>query len=574
MEISKRLLPGLNWLDGYRKADFSADLLSGITITFLLVPQGMAYAMVAGLPAEYGLYATVIPPIIYALLGTSNKISIGPVALDSILIITGLSLISEPGSPAYLENALLLTLMVGFIQALFGVLRMGFIADFLSYPVILGYVSAASLSIIVSQLGNLLGIDVAGGSVFEMLGDTGRQLTVVNSVVFVCSAVSLCVLFLGKKRGIRLPLPLCLMLLGMLIAGSVDVNQLGVSVVRDIPSGFPSLSLPVISANLIVELLPLALTVSLVGYVGTMSICKSLDKPTDKHFAKPSQELLAVGFSNIFGSLFHAFPVSASFSRSAAFRDSGAKTPISSVFSALIILAILLVGAPIFAAFPVPKLVLSAVVVVSVYGLFNYKSMILLAQQDRQEFYICITTFLATLLLNIQIGLLVGVALSIVMVIYKSAKPHMTELGALEGGSLYRNVTRFKNAKTRDDVLIFRFDAPIFFANKDYFVERLYRWIRKRDIGQLRYVLLEAESINSVDVSGLITLQQVYSDLQSQQVRFCIVNAIGPVRDAICAFGLKELASETTMFSSLSDAINYIDKGVVEHTDAALQTNV
>jgi len=150
----------------------------------------------------------------------------------------------------------------------------------------------------------------------------------------------------------------------------------------------------------------------------------------------------------------------------------------------------------------------------------------------------------------------------------------MTELGAIDNGDLYRNINRFKSAEVRDDILIFRFDAPIFFANKDYFVEKLYQWIRKRDLNKLRYVLIEAKSINSVDVSGLIALEQVYADLKSQNVKFCIVSAIGPIRDAICAFGLKELASKTTMFSSLPDAINYIDRGIVNNPDAALQTNI
>ena len=199
MDIYRRLFPGLGWLEGYRHSDLTADLLSGITIAFILIPQGMAYAMVAGLPAEYGLYATVIPPVIYALFGTSNKISIGPVALDSILIITGLSLIAEPGSADYLEKALLLTFMVGIIQAAFGFARMGFIADFLSYPVILGYVSAAALSIMLSQMGNLLGVSIAGENFFQMLSGLAARFSAVNSAVFICAVLSLSFLLLGKR---------------------------------------------------------------------------------------------------------------------------------------------------------------------------------------------------------------------------------------------------------------------------------------------------------------------------------------------------------------------------------------
>ena len=574
MELAKKILPGLRWLDNYNRSHLISDLVSGLTIAFLLIPQGMAYAMVAGLPAEYGLYATVIPPVIYALLGTSNKISIGPVALDSILIITGLSAFAEPGSVHYLELAILLTLMVGLIQALFGFTRMGFIANFLSYPVIVGYISAAALSIIVSQLENLLGVDVSGSNVLAMLVDIFAQAASINSVALLLAVISLGFLITGKRINKRLPFPLFLLLIGMLVSGFTNPESWGIAVVQDIPGGLPPIAVPELSIETIVHLFPLAFTVALVGYVGTMSICKSLERATDETCAKPSQELMAVGFANVAGSFFHAFPVSASFSRSAAFREAGAKTPFSSVVSAIIIAIILLVGASFFAFFPVPKLVLSAVVVTSVLGLFDYRGMLKLAIQNRKEFVICLITFLTTLLLSIQIGLIVGVLLSIIMVIYRISNPHMTELGAIDNGDLYRNINRFKSAEVRDDILIFRFDAPIFFANKDYFVEKLYQWIRKRDLNKLRYVLIEAKSINSVDVSGLIALEQVYADLKSQNVKFCIVSAIGPIRDAICAFGLKELASKTTMFSSLPDAINYIDRGIVNNPDAALQTNI
>lgn len=574
MELVKKLLPGLHWFDNYNRGDLKSDIISGLTIAFLLMPQGMAYAMVAGLPAEYGLYATIIPPIIYALLGTSNKISIGPVALDSILIITGLSAFAEPGSSSYLELAITLTLMVGLIQALFGFAKMGFITNFLSYPVILGYISAAALSIIVSQFENLLGLNVSGSNVLAMITDILSKATSINGMVFLLAALSLIFLIVGKSINKKLPFPLFLLLIGMLISGMTDMQTWGIAVVKEIPGGLPPIAIPNLSLTTMVSLFPLAFTVALVGYVGTMSICKSLEKPTDDVYAKPNQELKAVGFANLIGSLFHAFPVSASFSRSAAFREAGARTPLSSVISALIIAIILMVGASFFASFPVPKLVLSAVVVASVLGLFDYQGMRNLATQEPKEFIICLITFVTTLLLNIQVGLVVGVLLSIIMVIYRAANPHMTELGAIDDGRLYRNINRFKNAQIRDDILIFRFDAPIFFANKDYFVEKLYQWIKKRDLEKLRYVLIEAESINSVDVSGLITLEQIHSNLKSQNIQFCIVNAIGPVRDAICAFGLSEIASRTTMFSTLTDAINYIDRGVMDNPDAALQTNI
>ncbi len=570
----ERFFPGLRWLPGYTRASLRDDLVSGITVAFLLIPQGMAYAMVAGLPAIFGLYATVIPPVIYALLGTSNKISIGPVALDSILIITGLSMLADSGTGEYVELAILLTLMVGLIQAVFGLAKMGFIANFLSYPVIVGYISAAAISITISQFENLLGVEMEGQNALEMLLSLLSSFQRWNLVVLTLGSIAVVLLFLGKRIKKQLPWPLMLMIASMFLAGVFDISAYGIATVQELPSGFPPFGLPVVTLERVVSLLPLAFTVALMGYVGTMSICKSVESPADKITAAPSQELVAVGFANTLGGLFHAFPVSASFSRSAVFRDSGARTPYSMIFSAVFILLVLLFFTPLFNAFPIPKLVLSAIVVASVLGLIDWRGMLALAQAERTEFAICMVTFMATLLINIQVGLLVGVALSIFMVIHQAASPHMTELGAIDDGSLYRNITRFPDARVRDDVLLFRFDAPLFFANKDLFVSGLNERLKQRNLNELDYILIEAESINSVDVSGLLMLQQLEQRLTADDVKLCLVGAIGPVRDAIRKQGIDCLVSETRMFTSIGDAMDYIDKGRVTHRAAALQTNV
>ena len=568
-----KIFPGVLWLQGYHSSVFKQDLISGLVIAFMLIPQGMGYALVAGLPPEYGLYACIFPPIVYALLGTSNKISMGPVALDSILIITGLSVLAEPGSEHYLELAILLTLMVGILQFVLGLLKFGFISNFLSYPVILGYTSAAALIIIGTQLETLVGVNVEGGNIFQLLYQLCSALTDWHWATLAIGLLSFLVMTVPKRYYPSVPFPLIILLLGMAASGMWDIQGMGVGVISSIPQGLPSFSLPSLSLSDMESLISVAITVALMGYVGTMSICKSLENPTDKMHTQPNKELIAVGAANIVGSLCRAFPVSASFSRSAAFREAGAKTQVSAVFSSLFIGIALLALAPLFTFYPLPKVVLSVIIIVSVSGLFKYAQMKQLYGHNKREFYILLTTFSLTLILGVQVGLLMGVSLSIFMMIFNTTSPHMTELGSIENSTLYRNVNRFTDAKVRDDVLIFRFDAPLYFANKDYFVSALYRWIKQRDMKALRYVILDAESINSVDSTAVIMLQQVVENLLTQGIEFYITNAIGPVRDTIKTSELRDYMTKKTMFSTIGDAIIYIDKGINLHPEQALQTN-
>lgn len=528
----------------------------------------------AGLPIEYGLYACIIPPIMYALLGTSNKLSIGPVALDSILILSGLSLVAEPGADNYIELAVVLTLMVGLIQIFFGLIKFGFIASFLSYPVILGYTSAAAIVIMVSQFGSLLGVSVDEGNTFVRIFFFMQQFDNWHWLTLAMGLVGFVFLALSKRLAPKLPGALLLLILGMICSGLWGASNYGVDVIAYIPQGLPLPQIPSVSLNQITSLIPTALTVALMGYVGSMSICKAQEKPTDKLTVRPNQELIAVGVANFVGAFFKAFPVSASFSRSAAFVSSGALTQVSAVVSSLVIVVIMLFLTPVFTDYPLPKTLLAAIIVLSVAGLFKHEEMKTLYHQNRVEFLVMSATFILTLLLGVQEGLLAGVALSVAKLIYNTAKPHMTELGTIQGGRLYRNVNRFEQVEVRSDVLIFRFDAPLFFANSDYFVESIYRWMKQREEGALKAVVFDAEAVNSVDSTAIRALQKVVENLSRQNIKFYITNAIGPVRDALSNSPLQDYICAETMFATIHDAINYIDNGVGDKEGIALQTNL
>jgi SulP family sulfate permease len=567
-----KLFPGLIWLQGYNRNTLKSDLLSGITIAAMLIPQSMGYALVAGLPAEYGLYACIIPPILYALLGTSNKISMGPVALDSILILTGLSAIAVPGSDNYLELAIALTLLVGVIQFVFGLFKFGFIANFLSYPVILGYTCAAAIIIMSSQLENILGVTANGGNIFNqayhfiLLFDDWHWMTAAIGLI------GLAFMIYPKRFFPSMPSGLILLVIGMLCSGLWNAQTYGVDVIASIPQGLPVPRIPVISIDQIFALIPTALTVALMGYVGTMSICKAQEKPSDKVYVNPNQELIAVGIANFAGAFFKAFPASASFSRSAAFVEAGALTQVSAVISSAIIVIIMVFLTPVFVSYPLPKALLAAIIIISVAGLFKYGKMKALFKQNKHEFLLMLVTFLVTLLLGVQQGLLAGVALSIIRVIYNTATPHMTELGSIQGGRLFRNVNRFDSVVIRDDILIFRFDAPLYFANKDYFVENLYGWIKQRKDDSLTSIIFDAEAVNSVDCTAILMLEKIIVSLKEQGIKLYITNAIGPVRDALHHSSLNDYLCEESMFSTIQSAVDYIDNGICDADGVALQT--
>ncbi len=566
-------LPLLVWLRSYDRACLRGDLVAGITIGVMLIPQGMAYAMVAGLPPEYGLYASIFPPLMYALLGSSNKVSLGPVALDAILIISGLRLIAPPGSDHYLELALTLTLLVGAMQLLLGLVRFGFIVNFLSYPVITGYTSAAAVIIIASQLESLVGLDIDAVNACRAVVEVLSRVPEWHIVTLAVGVGSMALIYGLKRWARRLPYAIVVVVVGMVLSGLLGLKAAGVAVVDHIPAGLPALTVPNLSREELLQLLPVAFGVALMGYIGTMSISRSVEQPTDRVSVNANQELIALGAANLLGAFCRAFPVSASFSRSAVFRESGARSPLSAVFSSLLLLLTLLFLAPLFDRYPLPKALLSAIIVMSVYKLVQVGQLRRLYAESRRESTVLLITFCLTLALGVQQGLIIGVLASVLVVIYNSSRPHMAELGLLANDGLYRNIDRFDEAIIREEVLIFRFDATLYFSNADFFKRQLYRWIARRDPARLRAVVFNAESVSSVDSTAILMLIQVVKGLQSRGLAFYITNVKGPVRDRISASALADCLPPSHQFATVEDAVAYLDEGVQRRGRVASQRN-
>ena len=551
----KQLVPILSWLPAYKKADFSDDLVAGITVGVMAIPQGMAYAMIAGLPPIYGLYASLVPTIVYTLLGTSKRLSVGPVAMDSLLVASGLGALSIAGIEAYIMMASFLALFIGIIQVTLGMIRMGFMVNFLSKPVISGFTSAAAIIIALSQVKHVLGLEVKGSSqlylILEQLIIAGNQT---NFKALLIGLLAIAIIILLKKIHRKIPGALIVVLFGIVLIYTLRWDLSGVAIVGSIPEGLPSLKIPEITIKNISQLAPMAITLALIGFLEAISLAKALDDKHQDGEVNANQELRAIGSANIAGSLFQAFPVTGSFSRTALNDDSGAKTGIASLISALIVAITLLFLTPFF--YYLPNAILGAIIMVAVYGLIDIKYPIVLYRKRKDEFFLLIFTFLITLLLGITEGILLGVLLSLLLLVYRTSKPHIAVLGRIKDTNYYKNINRFNSdIEVREDILVIRFDAQLFFGNKDYFKKQIKKQIALKGNG-LKAIVLNAEAINYVDSSATIMLIQLIRDLQTQEIRFMIAGAIGPTRDIIFRSELITLLGNENLFVRTFEAVD------------------
>ncbi|HRW76345.1 MAG: solute carrier family 26 protein [Lewinellaceae bacterium] len=557
MSFLSRFIPSLHWLPAYNSDQLQGDLSAGLTVGVMLIPQGMAYAMIAGLPPVYGLYASTIPLILYALLGTSRQLAVGPVAMVSLLTAAGVATLAEPGSDTYIALAIALALMVGIIQFLLGAFRLGFLVNFLSHPVVSGFTSAAALIIGFSQLKHLLGISLPkGGHVHEILLAAVRQIDQVHLPTFLLGAGGILVILVARRIDRRIPAPLLAVLLGILAVSILGLDQLGVRIVGEIPVGLPSLSLPALNGSVIQSLLATALAISLVSFMESIAVAKAIQSRHRVDELDPNQELIALGAANIGGAFFQSYPVTGGFSRTAVNDQAGARSGLASIISAGLILLTLLFLTPLF--HNLPNAILAAVIMVAVFGLIDYKEVIHLWHTDRSDLWMLAVTFVATLALGIEEGILIGVVLSLGLVIYRTSRPHIATLGRVPGSDFYRNVERFDHLEIRPDILILRLDAQLYFANLNYCKDQIRRQVREKGPA-LRCLVLNAESISHIDSSAAQMLHDLIRDLRGQGLTIMMNSIIGPVRDRMAAHGLLDLIGADHIQMSVQDAVDAFD---------------
>ena len=570
----KSMIPALSWMKSYRKDQLMGDIPAGLTVGVMLIPQGMAYAMIAGMPPIYGLYASTLPLIIYGLLGTSRQLAVGPVAMMSLLTAASVGALAENDSQTYIAYAASLALLVGILQWGLGVFRLGFVVNFLSHPVISGFTSAAALIIGLSQLKHLLGISLSQSHhVHEIIFESINRIGELNPYALGVGLVGILLIKSIKKVLPVIPGSLVAVIMGTLAGYFLIRSGSSLSIVGDVPSGLPMFTLPDFDGGVLLSLIPAAIAISLVGFMESIAVARSIQARHKDYKVIPNQELKALGLANVGTAFFQGFPVTGGFSRTAVNDQSGARTGMASIISAGLIILTLLFLTELF--YYLPNAILAAVIMVAVFGLIDIKEPMKLWRTDRNDFWMLVTTFVGTLALGIEEGIIIGVILSILVIIYRSSKPHYAILGRVKGTPFFRNVLRFSDLESRDDTLIMRFDSDLYYANVEYFIDSLETEIESKG-DSLAYIILNSESISSIDSTGVHALENLVKDLKSRNITMLFANVKGPVRDILERCELFEKFGNRAFFLSTQAALeaiadNHIDQKFFE---MACQTGV
>ncbi|TVP78726.1 MAG: solute carrier 26 family protein [Gemmatimonadales bacterium] len=524
---------------GYDGTDLRADVGAGVTVGVMLVPQGMAYALIAGVPPVYGLYASLVPLLVYALAGSSRQLAVGPVAIISLLVAAGVGPLADGDPARYVELTFLLALMTGAIQLGMGLLRFGFLTNFLAHPVLAGFTSAAALVIGATQLRHLLGVDVPGSAPLpEVLAALAGQLGEIHPVTFLTGAVAI-LLLVGLRRWKR-AFPGALAVVALAIGASVlaGLEGRGVAVVGQVPGGLPMPGLPPLDPAAAWALLPAALTISLVGFMESIAVAK-VYAMRHRYRVRPDRELVALGMANAVGSFFQAFPTTGGFSRTAVNDQAGSRSTVSSLVAAGVVGLVLLFLTGLFR--PLPSAVLAAIVLVAVAGLVDWRGARHLWRTDRRDFGLLALTFLATLVLGIEAGIITGIVASLLALVQQSARPHMAVCGRLPGTDSYRNVERHPEAICEPGVVVLRPDAALTFANSEAVRSRIQDLVEgEAGTDGVHTLVLDFSAVNGMDSTSAHTLLDLLREMRDRGVTLRLAAVKGPVMDVLVRAGIAE----------------------------------
>jgi SulP family sulfate permease len=554
------VFPIVGWLRGYQRADFGPDLVAGLTTAVMLVPQAMGYALLAGLPPIHGLYAAVAPLILYAVLGTSRHLAVGPVAMDSILVAGAVGAIAVIGTENYILVAAALGMMVGAIQAGLGFLRAGFLVNFLSRPVVAGFTAAAALIIAASQLGHLLGVDLPRTHhVHRVVLGAIQSASDWSWPTLVIGALSIAALVVSKKRLPRFPAALFVVVASTLAVWALGLSTRGVSIVGEVPAGLPGFSLPSVDSEILTQLIPAAATIALVSFMEAISVGRVFAQ-ANRYDIHPNRELIALGFANLAGGATGGYPIAGGFSRSAVNVRAGARTQLAALVTCAVVVITLLAFTRAF--FYLPKAALSAIIVAAVAGLIDIPGAAEVYRVKRADFYLLVLTFFATLSLGIQWGILVGIAASVLLFLVRTTRPYFAVLGRIPESQTYLNAARHPHAETLPGIILVRVDAQFYFGNVSFLKETVRKLVRDSET-PVRYFVLEAAGVNDLDSAAAATLAELDEELAAQGVCLVLTRIKGPVRDVLHRTGLLEkLASEGRVYLSTHRAIEVLRSGM------------
>lgn len=575
MQILRRYLPILEWGSKYTGKTFTNDLVVALIVTVMLIPQSLAYALLAGLPMEVGLYASMAPLVLYAIFGTSRTLAVGPVAVISLMTATVVSQVASQGTPEYLGAAIALAVISGLLLCLMGLLRLGFLANFLSHPVISGFITASGIQIAIGQFAPILGIHAEGENFVDLLKSMVPNLGHINPYTAVIGVASLAFLF-WVSRGLKpflLRFGLSERIAGILVkigpvlaiivttaaAWGLGLADHGVKIVGTVPMGLPRVTLPPFDAGIWTKLVVPAILISIVGYVESISVALTLAAKRRQR-VDPDQELIALGAANIGAGLSGGFPITGGLSRSIVNFQAGAETPAAGAFTAVGIALAAMFLTPLL--FFLPKATLAAIIIIAVLSLVDLKAIKHTWHYSRADGAAMAATILVTLIEGVEAGLLAGVGLSIFLHLYKTSKPHVAVVGQIPGTMNFRNVQRH-TVVTDPKVLSLRIDASLYFPNARFIED----WVNDAVANNptVRHVILECPAVNTIDASALESLEAINHRLKDGGITLHLSEVKGPVMDRLKrSHFLEELTGKVHL--THYDAVSSINPELAHHT--------
>ena len=543
MSRLSKILPIFDWGRTYNQLTFTNDLVAAVIVTVMLIPQSLAYALLAGLPPEMGLYASILPIVLYAIFGTSRVLAVGPVAVVSLLTAAAVGKIAIPGTPEYIAAAITLAFMSGIILLGLGLFRLGFLANFLSHPVITGFVTASGIIIAASQMKHIFGVNADGHNILEIATSLRESIIELNWITLLIGSLTTVFLLWVRKGFLPLLLkiglnqrvsdifakagPIIAIVATTLIAWSFSLTERGVKVVGEVPQGLPPISLPSFSMDIWTSLIGSAILMSLIGFIESISIARTL-AATKRQRIDPDQELIGLGAANVGAAFTSGFPVTGGFSRSVVNYDAGAETPAAGAFT-----AIGLGVASIFLTtliFYLPKATLAATIIVAVLALVDFSILKKTWIYSKADFAAVAATMSVTLIMGVELGVIAGVLISILSHVYKSSRPHIAIVGQVPGTEHYRNVLRH-DVLVNPQVLTIRVDESLYFANTRFLEDRIYSEVAKQS--ELKHVILMCSAVNAIDMSALESLELINERLRLGGIKFHLSEVKGPVMDKL-----------------------------------------
>ncbi|MBM27030.1 MAG: sodium-independent anion transporter [Halieaceae bacterium] len=538
-----RFIPAADWLQGYSRDNLVNDALAAVIVTIMLIPQSLAYALLAGLPAEMGLYASILPLIAYALFGSSRTLSVGPVAVASLMTASAIGAVTAQGDVDYATAATVLALLGGVMLIVLGLLKFGFVANFLSHPVVSGFITASGVIIALGQLGPLMGVSVRGDTLPHLVTSLMQHWNTAHGLTALIGLSAVGFLLFARYKLANLlhsvglsertasllvrSAPVLIMLVVIPLSYFKSFAEQGVPVVGYVPTGLPAFSAPHITWDLVRELAMPAFLIALIGFVESVSVGKTLGAKKRQRIDS-NQELVGLGAANAAAALSGGFPVTGGFSRSVVNFDAGADTQMASVLTAIGIALAALLLTP--ALYFLPKAVLAATIIVAVLALIDWNILTLSARFSHADFAAVLLTILITLMAGVEFGVLTGVAVSIGLHLYQTSRPHFAVVGQMQNSEHYRNVKRHP-VLIYPEILSLRVDESLYFANASYLEDILFQEVN--DKPALRHVVLMCPAVNRIDLSALEALERINARLQEQGITLHMSEVKGPVMDAL-----------------------------------------